>query len=400
MATPTAEGQPGKMTDSQFRCNFPSGTDQGGVHTNSGIPNHAFALMVDGGTYNGRTISGIGLTKAAKIQYRALVTYLTSGADFADYGVALNQACGDLAGTFGNRVLGLRPGGDSARRGRDEHRSTLHGGSRGACRVPDRSDRRHCLLRRLRIGIRQVDGTDPRRFDRVELGRGVGEERNPHGLRAGPVGGVRPRAGHGPERYGSSERPHAVQPRVQLRDFQRRNRALRRRCHRVQHQRRRLVDRRRAPDSRRPAIFVIDDPFDVRESARWAARFCRHELRLHGHATGSLVARRCERPLPFPRWHRRRNPRARVGCRRHADLRVRGRLVHLLARGEQRELRCGRRCGQRGCRGLRHGVQLDGFEQRPLDHGHGAARRHGRGKRDCLRTRWPRTRAQPLEQGR
>ena len=53
--------------------------DSGGVHINSGIPNHAYALMVDGGSYNGRTVTGIGLAKAAKIRYRALTTYLTSG---------------------------------------------------------------------------------------------------------------------------------------------------------------------------------------------------------------------------------------------------------------------------------------------------------------------------------
>jgi Zn-dependent metalloprotease len=40
---------------------------RGGVHTNSGVPNHAFALAVDGGSYNGRTVAGVGITKAAHI---------------------------------------------------------------------------------------------------------------------------------------------------------------------------------------------------------------------------------------------------------------------------------------------------------------------------------------------
>jgi hypothetical protein len=65
------------------------------------VPNHAFALMVDGGTFNGRTITGVGLVKAAQIQYRALTRYLTSGATFADNAAALNQSCTDLTGTFG-----------------------------------------------------------------------------------------------------------------------------------------------------------------------------------------------------------------------------------------------------------------------------------------------------------
>ena len=98
MMTPTLFGHPGKVSDPQFWC---SPDDGGGVHINSGVPNHAYALMVDGGTYNGRTISGIGLTKASKIQYRALTTYLTSGSGFGDNYLALNQACTDLVGTSG-----------------------------------------------------------------------------------------------------------------------------------------------------------------------------------------------------------------------------------------------------------------------------------------------------------
>ncbi len=106
MMTPTAFGHPGKMSDSaEFFCSSRAWVhpdhDRGGVHVNSGIPNHAYALMVDGGTYNGRTITGIGTTKAAKIQYRALTTYLTSGSGFADNASALNQSCTDLIGTVG-----------------------------------------------------------------------------------------------------------------------------------------------------------------------------------------------------------------------------------------------------------------------------------------------------------
>ncbi len=96
---------PGKMSDANFKCYSSAWTDpyadRGGVHSNSGIPNHAYALMVDGGTYNDTAITGIGLTKAAKIQYRALTTYLTSGATFTDNYNALIQSCTDLVGTAG-----------------------------------------------------------------------------------------------------------------------------------------------------------------------------------------------------------------------------------------------------------------------------------------------------------
>ena len=97
MIDPTAFGDPGKVSDSQYRCS--SIVDNGGVHINSGVPNHAYALMVDGGTYNGFAITGIGLTKAGKIQYRALTRYLVSGSKFLDDYLALQQSCTDLIGT-------------------------------------------------------------------------------------------------------------------------------------------------------------------------------------------------------------------------------------------------------------------------------------------------------------
>ncbi len=106
MMNPNLGNDPGKMSDSaQFRCvadgwTNPNG-DSGGVHTNSGVPNHAYALTVDGGTYNGRTVTGIGLLKAAKIWYRALTVYLTSGSTFLDSYNALIQSCSDLTGTNG-----------------------------------------------------------------------------------------------------------------------------------------------------------------------------------------------------------------------------------------------------------------------------------------------------------
>ena len=95
MWTPTCYGDPGKVSDTQYWC---ATTDGGGVHTNSGVPNHAFALMVDGGTYNSQTITGIGLTKASHIQWRAQSVYLTAASDFADNADALEAACTDLTG--------------------------------------------------------------------------------------------------------------------------------------------------------------------------------------------------------------------------------------------------------------------------------------------------------------
>ena len=37
--------------------------DNGGVHSNSGIPNQAFAILVDGGKLGTTSVTGIGPTK-------------------------------------------------------------------------------------------------------------------------------------------------------------------------------------------------------------------------------------------------------------------------------------------------------------------------------------------------
>lgn len=95
MWDPTCNGDPGKVTDGQYSC----GTgDFGGVHANSGIPNHAYALLVDGGSYNGQTISGLGFTKTAHVFWRAQNQYLTATSNFLDLANALEAACTDLIG--------------------------------------------------------------------------------------------------------------------------------------------------------------------------------------------------------------------------------------------------------------------------------------------------------------
>ena len=57
MWVPTCYGDPGKVSDTEYKCTT---DDQGGVHGNSGVPNHGYALLVDGGTYNGTTVTGSG----------------------------------------------------------------------------------------------------------------------------------------------------------------------------------------------------------------------------------------------------------------------------------------------------------------------------------------------------
>ncbi len=93
MWVPTCYGDPGKVSDVEYKC---STDDQGGVHGNSGVTNHAYALLVDGGTYNGTAVSGIGLTKAAHIWWQAQTNYLTPVSNFVDMADAIEASCNDL----------------------------------------------------------------------------------------------------------------------------------------------------------------------------------------------------------------------------------------------------------------------------------------------------------------
>ena len=107
MWNPGCYSNPGKVTDTAYYvCDT---SDAGGVHTNSGIPNHAYALIVDGGTYNGKSVTGIGLTKAAHIYWQAKTVYQVPSTDFADHADALEAACSDLA-TAGTNLASLTDG--------------------------------------------------------------------------------------------------------------------------------------------------------------------------------------------------------------------------------------------------------------------------------------------------
>ncbi|MDQ7029667.1 MAG: M4 family metallopeptidase [Ardenticatenia bacterium] len=79
LSNPPRYGHPDHMDD------FVNTTsDNGGVHTNSGIPNKAFYLLVEGGTHNDITVRGIGRQKAGRLYYDVLTRRLTSNAQFMD----------------------------------------------------------------------------------------------------------------------------------------------------------------------------------------------------------------------------------------------------------------------------------------------------------------------------
>ncbi|MFL5804415.1 MAG: M4 family metallopeptidase, partial [Roseiflexaceae bacterium] len=97
MKDPTLFDNPDR-TGSPLYVTDPAEGDQGGVHSNSGVNNKAAYLMTDGATFNGYTITGLGIAKSAQIYYLVNNSLLTSGSDYQDLGDALQAACASLVG--------------------------------------------------------------------------------------------------------------------------------------------------------------------------------------------------------------------------------------------------------------------------------------------------------------
>lgn len=94
MWNPNCYDHPGKVSDGKYYCKT---SDGGGVHSNSGVNNHAFALMVDGGVYNAVDVKGLGLTKSSHIFWGAQnILNATSG--HAEQAAALVSSCRTLIG--------------------------------------------------------------------------------------------------------------------------------------------------------------------------------------------------------------------------------------------------------------------------------------------------------------
>ncbi|WPO91849.1 M4 family metallopeptidase [Chryseobacterium sp. HR92] len=124
MANPNAYNQPDTYKgtywkDASSSCtpqgnpNLPGYNDYCGVHTNSGVLNFWYYLLVTGGSgtndnsfaYN---VSGIGLDKAGAIAYRTLTTYLTSSSNYANARTYSIQAATDLYGATSNEVTQVK----------------------------------------------------------------------------------------------------------------------------------------------------------------------------------------------------------------------------------------------------------------------------------------------------
>lgn len=102
MSDPTIFGDPDRTDSPNFTTgtNANGPTDSGGVHQNSGVGNKFAYLITDGDTFNGQTVTGLGIPKAAKIIYAAS-QLLTSASDYRGFATALTQSCAALVGTAG-----------------------------------------------------------------------------------------------------------------------------------------------------------------------------------------------------------------------------------------------------------------------------------------------------------
>jgi Zn-dependent metalloprotease len=95
---------PGRFGDpDHYSRRFRGTSDNGGVHTNSGIANHAFYLAVEGGRNrtSGLSVQGVGFAARDQIErafYRGFVYMLTPQSDFRQARAATLQAARDLHG--------------------------------------------------------------------------------------------------------------------------------------------------------------------------------------------------------------------------------------------------------------------------------------------------------------
>lgn len=98
MAEPRAFGDP-----DHYSRRYLGADDRGGVHTNSGIPNHAFFLAIEGGTNqtSGLRVQGVGAANREQIEkvfFRAFVSLLPSNATFGGARAATIQSARDIYG--------------------------------------------------------------------------------------------------------------------------------------------------------------------------------------------------------------------------------------------------------------------------------------------------------------
>jgi thermolysin len=107
LVNPAAYGYP-----DHYSVRFTGPEDNGGVHINSSIVNHAFYLAIEGGRHrlSGVTVQGVGSTNREQIErsfYRAFTLLLPASATFSTARAATIQAARDLYGANSAAVNAL-----------------------------------------------------------------------------------------------------------------------------------------------------------------------------------------------------------------------------------------------------------------------------------------------------
>jgi bacillolysin len=131
MSNPNAEGQPDTYKGTYWAT---SSADNYGVHTNSGVGNFMFYLLVTGGSGtndkgSSYSVTGIGLTEADAILYRTNTVYLVPTSQYADWRTACINAATDLYGSTSNEVVQVENAWYAVGIG-------TAGGGGGSCNIP------------------------------------------------------------------------------------------------------------------------------------------------------------------------------------------------------------------------------------------------------------------------
>ncbi|HYN02073.1 MAG TPA: M4 family metallopeptidase [Vicinamibacteria bacterium] len=97
LQNPTAYGDP-----DHYSIRYTGTADNGGVHTNSGIANHAFFLAIEGGRHRlGASVQGVGAANREQIErafYRGFTSFLPPSATFSQARAATIRAARELSG--------------------------------------------------------------------------------------------------------------------------------------------------------------------------------------------------------------------------------------------------------------------------------------------------------------
>ena len=101
MKDPTLFGDPDRLGSPLY---YTGAADNGGVHFNSGVTNKLCYLLTDGDEFNGHSVTGMGIEKAAKLMYELQTNLLTSSSDFKDFYMQLGQGTMNLGYTFEERL--------------------------------------------------------------------------------------------------------------------------------------------------------------------------------------------------------------------------------------------------------------------------------------------------------